>query len=106
MSTTVATVMLHPRRAHRWARPTHGHEGARRHFSEAFEAWQILEVRVERAIDADRVAALFEMRNRGRGSGIELTGRWAEALDTRGTDLVRSRFYRSHGEALADADLS
>lgn len=84
----------------------HGHEGARRYFSEAFEAWEILEFRVERAIDAgDRVAVLFEMRNRGRGSGIELTGRWAEVWDTRGTDLVRSRFHQSHDEALADAGL-
>ena len=37
--------------------------------------------------------------------GIELTGRWAEVWDTRGTDLVRSRFHQSHDEALADAGL-
>jgi hypothetical protein len=53
----------------------------------------------------DRVVALFEMRNRGRGSGIELTGRWAEVWETEGTDLMRSRFYQSHDEALAAAGL-
>jgi hypothetical protein len=72
-----------------------------------FEAWEILEFEVEHLIDAgDRVAALFEMRNRGRGSGIELTGRWGEVWDTDGTDLVSSRFFQSHSEALAAAELA
>jgi ketosteroid isomerase-like protein len=84
-----------------------GHEGARRYFTEAFEAWEILELNVERVLDAgDNVVALFEMRNRGRGSGIELTGRWAELWEAQGTDLVRSRFYQSHDEALSAAALA
>ncbi len=84
-----------------------GHDGARRYFEDAFEAWEILELRVERLVDAgDRVATLFEMRNRGRGSGIELTGRWGELWETDGTDLMRSRFYQSHDEALAAAGLA
>ena len=86
---------------------TRGHEGARRYFSEAFEAWEILAFEVERIVDAgDAAVALFEMRNRGRGSGIELTGRWAEVWELSGTDVVRSRFYQSHEEALAAAGLA
>ena len=84
-----------------------GHEGARRYFRDAFEAWEILEFDVERVVDAgDRVVALFQMRNRGRGSGIELTGRWAEVWETTGTDVVASRFYQSHAEALEAAELA
>ena len=84
-----------------------GHEGARRYFRDTFEAWEILEFEVERVVDAgDRAVALFEMRNRGRGSGIELTGRWAEVWETNGTDIVASRFYQSHGEALEAAELA
>jgi ketosteroid isomerase-like protein len=83
-----------------------GHEGARRYFQEAFDAWEILQLDVERLIDVgDRVAVLLEMRNRGRGSGIELTGRWAEVWETAGTDLMESRFYQSHEEALTAAGL-
>jgi ketosteroid isomerase-like protein len=84
-----------------------GHDGARRYFQETFEAWEILRLDVERLIDAgDGVVALFELRNRGRGSGIELSGRWAELWQTTGTDIVSSRFYQSHEEALAAAGLS
>jgi uncharacterized protein len=84
-----------------------GHDGARRYFSEAFEAWEILAFEVERIVDAGEDAvALFEMRNRGRGSGIELTGRWAEVWELSATDVVRSRFYQSHDEALAAAGLA
>ena len=83
-----------------------GHEGARRYFQEAFEAWEILRFDIERLVDAgERVAALFEMHNRGRGSGVELTGRWAEVWETDGTDLVASRFFQSHDEALDAAGL-
>ena len=83
-----------------------GHEGARRYFKEAFEAWEILQFDIERLVDAgDRVAALFEMRNRGRGSGVELSGRWAEVWVTEGTDVVASRFFQSHDEALDAAGL-
>jgi hypothetical protein len=84
-----------------------GHEGARRYFEEAFEAWELLRFDIERLVDAgDRVVALFEMLNRGRGSGIELSGRWAEVWETDGTDVMRSRFYQSHDEALAAAGLA
>ena len=84
-----------------------GHEGARRYFGEMFEAWEILELTVERMVDSgDRVVALFEMRNRGRGSGVELTGRWGEVWETDGTDIVGSRFYQSHAEPLAAAGLA
>lgn len=84
-----------------------GHEGARRYFREVFEAWEILEFEVEGMADAgDRVVALFEMRNRGRRSGIELSGRWGEVWDTDGTDLVSSRFYQSHADALEAAGLA
>jgi len=84
-----------------------GHDGARRYFSEAFEAWEVLDLRVERLVDAgDSVVALFEMRNRGRGSGIELTGRWAEVWETSGRNLTASRFYASHDQAIADAGLA
>lgn len=84
-----------------------GHDGARRYFQEAFEAWEILRLDVERLVDAgDTVVALFEMHNRGRGSGIELTGRWGEVWETDGVDLVSSRFYQSHGEALGAAGLA
>jgi ketosteroid isomerase-like protein len=83
-----------------------GHEGARRYFREAFEAWEFLEFDLERLVDAgDRVALLFEMRNRGRGSGIELSGRWGEVWETDGTDLISSRNFQSHEEALAAAGL-
>jgi len=84
-----------------------GHEGARRYFREAFEAWEILQFDLEGLIDAgDSVVALFEMRNRGRASGVELSGRWGELWETKGTDLMRSRFYQSHDEALAAAGLA
>jgi len=84
-----------------------GHEGARGYFEEIFDAWEVLDLAVERVIDAgDDVVALFEMRNRGRGSGVELNARWAEVWGTQGTDLVRSRFYQSHAEALAAAGLA
>jgi ketosteroid isomerase-like protein len=84
-----------------------GHEGARRYFEEMFEAWEILDFEVERLVDVDdSVVALFEMRNRGRGSGIELTGRWAELWQTRGEEIIASRFYTSHEQALAAAGLA
>jgi len=84
-----------------------GHEGARRYFAEAFEAWEVIAFTVERVVDAgDAVVALFEMHNRGRGSGIELTGRWAEVWETDGSELVQSRFYQSHAEALDAAGLA
>ena len=83
-----------------------GHEGARRYFAEMFEAWEILSFRVERLLDVgDSVVALFQMRNRGRGSGIELDERWGEVWQTEGDQLVSSRFYTSHGAALSDAGL-
>jgi len=84
-----------------------GHDGARRYFEEAFEAWEFLRFDVERLIDAgDSVVALFEMHNRGRGSGIELSGRWGEVWETDGLDLTMSRFYQSHDEALGAAGLA
>ena len=84
-----------------------GHDGARRYFEEAFEAWEFLRLDIERLVDAgDRVVALFEMLNRGRGSGIELTGRWGEVWETDGVNLIRSRFYQSHDEALSAAGLA
>lgn len=84
-----------------------GHEGARRYFAEAFEAWELLRFDIERLIDVgSSVVALFEMQNRGRGSGIELTGRWAEVWEFDGTDAMRSRFYQSHDEALRAAGLA
>jgi ketosteroid isomerase-like protein len=84
-----------------------GYEGARRYFAEMFEAWQILSFRVERLVDVgDSVVALFEMRNRGRGSGIELEGRWAEVWQTAGDQFVSSRFYTSHEQALTDSGLA
>jgi len=83
-----------------------GHEGARNYFREIFEALEILSFDVERLVDVgDSVLALFEMRNRGRGSGVELTGRWAEIWQTSGSELTASRFYQSHDEALAAAGL-
>ena len=61
-----------------------GHEGARRYFEEMFEAWEILDFEVERLVDVDdSVVALFEMRNRGRGSGIELDRAMGRALADR-----------------------
>jgi ketosteroid isomerase-like protein len=84
-----------------------GAEGARAYFREVFEAWEILSFDVERLLDVgDSVLALFEMRNRGRGSGAELTGRWAEIWQTRGQELIASRFYQTHDEALAAAGLA
>lgn len=83
-----------------------GHEGARDYFREVFEAWEVLAFEVERLVDVgDEVVALFEMHNRGRGSGVELTGRWAEIWQTSGSELTASRFYQSHDEALAAAGL-
>ena len=83
-----------------------GHEGARRYFAEMFEAWEILNFDVQRLVDVgDSVLALFRMRNRGRGSGIELDERWGEIWQTSGDQLASSRFYTSHAEALSDAGL-
>jgi ketosteroid isomerase-like protein len=83
-----------------------GHDGARRYFAEMFEAWEIISVDVDRLVDAgDSVVALFQMRNRGRGSGIELDERWGEVWQTTRDQLVSSRFYTSHAEALSDAGL-
>jgi ketosteroid isomerase-like protein len=84
-----------------------GHEGARRYFQDTFEAWEILHFHVERLVDVgDGVVALFDMRNRGRGSGIELTGRWGELWQTTGDQLLSSRFYTSHEQATAAAGLA
>ena len=98
---------FYPERDAPMASAYRGHDGARRYFEEMFEAWEILELEIERVADAgNSVAVLFEMRNRGRGSGIELSGRWAEVWETDGTDLVSSRFFQSHPEALAAAGLA
>lgn len=84
-----------------------GHGGARRYFRELFDAWEMLEFDVQRLIDSeDDVVALFRMRNRGRGSGIELTEDWAEVWETAGDQIMASRFHTSHQAALAAAGLA
>jgi len=50
--------------------------------------------------------ALYQLDARARGSGIELSERWAELYQVEGEELASSRLFTSHDEALAAAGLA
>ncbi len=70
----------------------------------AWEKWTLL---LERLVDAgDSVVAVYQLRVKGKGSGVELDRSEAQVWELRGGKAVRMDVYGSPAEALAAAGLS
>jgi ketosteroid isomerase-like protein len=84
-----------------------GHDGVRAWQRELEDVWGGWENHVERIVGAgDTVVAIVRSQGRGRGSGVELSERWAQLWTIKDGVATRVRHYRNPAEALAAAGLS
>ena len=70
-----------------------------------FEGWKESVFEIERAIESgDDVIALGQLRTRGR-TGLEASGTHGEIWTFKGGKVIRMRWFQSHEETLAAADV-
>jgi ketosteroid isomerase-like protein len=78
-----------------------GHDGVRAFWRHWLDAWESIEFRVEEVIDAgDEVVAFYSLVNRGRASGAEVAGAYAQIWTVRNRKVVRLRLFADRAEAL------
>jgi ketosteroid isomerase-like protein len=84
-----------------------GREGFRDFFETFQSAWQDISVSVERVEDCgdDEVLALFTFQGKGRGSGAEVTVKYAHLAKLRDGLFVRIRGFADWEEAIEAAGL-
>jgi ketosteroid isomerase-like protein len=78
-----------------------GPEGVVRFFEETAQAWESMQVDVEEVLEfGDRVVVLGRIRNRGRGSGMELDSVMAHVWTVENGIPVRAEMTGDRDEAL------
>ena len=78
-----------------------GADAVRQFWREWLAAWESLQFEYELVDAGDRVVMLFDMRMRGRATGIDLPfGKVAWIFTYRGGLLVHQKFHMSQSEAL------
>jgi ketosteroid isomerase-like protein len=87
--------------------PIVGHEGIRRFFRELWTHSDATDFRLEeiRAVDEDRVLALFELTTLGRRSEAETSVCLAGVYDLEGGKIRRAHIYADRAEALEEVGL-
>jgi ketosteroid isomerase-like protein len=85
-----------------------GTAAVKQFWREWIAAWETIRISSYRLVDAgDRVVQLFELRMRGRSTGIELPGgKLAWVYTFRDRLVVHQKFYMSQSEALEAVGLS
>ena len=88
--------------------PVHGREAVREWMRGLLEAWDVLLVDVEQLIEAgDNVVVLFQLRGRGRGSGVEVSsGHDAHVWTLRDGKVVAVRWYQGTADALRETGVT
>jgi ketosteroid isomerase-like protein len=74
-------------------------------WNEAWESWRVEDVQV-RPVGEDRAIALFVMRVKGKGSGIELSRRAALVCSLRAGKIEKGAYYNDQRQALEAVGLS
>ena len=84
-----------------------GHEGVRTALRAFFAAWESIEYRPEKLVDAgDDVVAFVHISARGRASGIEVAYEHPQVWTLRGGKVIRMRVFSDREEALRAAGLN
>ena len=84
-----------------------GHAGYAQWLADWGAAWEEWSLALERLVDAgDSVVAIYSMRVKGKGSGLELDLSEAQVWKLRSGKAVQLDIYGSAGEALAAVGLS
>ena len=84
-----------------------GKDAVRQFWREWFAAWETLRFEYELVDAGERVVLLFDLRVRGRSTGIEMPfGKVAWVYTFRDGLIVREKFYTSQSEALEAVGLS
>ena len=84
-----------------------GHDGVRAWQRELEDVWDDWENEVERVVDAgDSVVAIVRSKGRGRGSGVELSERWAQVWTIRDGLVTSVRHFRDPARALKAVGLA
>ncbi len=88
--------------------PARGSADVKLWMESLLEAWEKVHVDVQQLIGAgDRVVALFQVRGRGRGSGVEVvSGLDAHVWTLEDGRVVEVRWYQGTADALRDAGIS
>jgi ketosteroid isomerase-like protein len=88
------------------SRPAHGLEAVRAMWERWLNDWEEIETVAEEFIDAgDHVVVTVHESGRGRGSGIEIDGRYFNVLTVRKGKIVRKVEFTQRSEALQAAGL-
>jgi ketosteroid isomerase-like protein len=83
----------------------HGRDAIRRFLESFLESWDEFSQSVETLVDAgDRVAVVLRSRARGKGSGVEVQGRYAHVWTMREGSGVRVDTYEDVDTALASLE--
>ncbi len=84
-----------------------GHAGYGQWLKDWDAAWETWTLQLERLVDAgDAVVAIYRLRVKGKGSGVELDRSEAQVWELRGGQAVRLDVYGSAAEALEAVGLS
>jgi ketosteroid isomerase-like protein len=84
-----------------------GHEDLLGYWQRWFEPWDEIRWDIEEVIDAgEQVIAVLTIVARGKGSGMEITGRAFPVFDVRDGKIARVREHLMRDEALAAVGLS
>jgi uncharacterized protein len=87
--------------------PIEGREAVLSYIQRWEEPWDDYEAKVEDLVDAgDSVLVTFQVKARGKGSGIEVDARSYQVHSLEGGKLVRMEEYLDRDEALRAAGLS
>jgi ketosteroid isomerase-like protein len=85
----------------------HGPEGLLRAWARWTEPWETFETDLEWARDAgDEVVSCHRARARGKGSGVDMEGRYAYVWRFKGKKVIHLKSYGDVDEALEAAGLS
>jgi ketosteroid isomerase-like protein len=84
-----------------------GHAGLGQWLGDWDAAWDEWSIELDRLVDAgDSVVAIYRMRVKGKGSGVELDVSEAQVWEIRGARAVRLHIYGTVAEALEAVGLS
>jgi ketosteroid isomerase-like protein len=82
-----------------------GHEGVRKYFADAGEAWAGIKIRIDAIRDfGDRLILETELYGQGRASGLEVRVSLAWIAELRDRKVTRIQAYEQVADALAAAE--